>query len=201
MGESRCRAIASARDRLGLALQVKRGHLRRVHGITNQLIRCFPKHDLTGASRLLEPCADIHRIADGDVSARPDRTLFQIRRRGEDLTRIDRRLGRQGHSPSGPELLVQRLQRLPHLHGGLHGAQRVIFVRARDTEHDDDRVADELRHCPSMPLGDAAHPIEVAVHKEGEHLGVQPLRERRGPNDVREDDGHGPTRPMPPGAG
>ena len=86
------------------------------------------------------------------------------------------------------ELPIELAQRVSHVAGSPHRAQGIVLMHRRNTEDGQDRVADELLDGATVGLDRRAHPLEVAKDELAPDLGIYLLGERRGSDDVREDD-------------
>ena len=129
-------------DRLRLALQLERLDRLDVDGATHELHRLRADVHLVRRRGLLEPRGDVDRVAGDEPLARA----------GDDLAGVD----------ADARLHAERRQRVAHLRGGAHRAQRVVLVQHRNAEHGHHRVADELLHRSAVALDDRPHPLEVA---------------------------------------
>jgi hypothetical protein len=139
--------------------------------------------DLARCRGLLEPRRRVDRVAD-------DERLRAARLGREHLARVDPGADLERHAPRRSELLVELRQPRAHLGGRPYGAQGIVLVRGRHAEDRHHRVADELRHEPSVALDDDLHLLEVAREHEAQRLRVEQLAQARGPAHVREEHRH-----------
>ena len=77
---------------------------------------------------------------------------------------------------------------IDQLEGRPHGAFRVVLVRDRGPPDCHHRVADELLDHPAVAVDDLAGGREVPVEQFADLLRVEPLRQRREPDEVDEHD-------------
>ena len=75
-----------------------------------------------------------------------------------------------------PRLDAELRQRVAHLDGGPHGAERVVLVHLRHAEDRHHGVADELLDGAAVPLDDRLHLVEVAREDRAQRLGVESTR-------------------------
>jgi len=71
-----------------------------------------------------------------------------------------------------------------------NGPERVVLVKARDTEHHHDGIADELLHRAPVTLDDRRHRLEVAGQQPSQRLRVESFTERGRTDQIAEDQGH-----------
>ncbi|MEX2457879.1 MAG: hypothetical protein WD770_02715 [Actinomycetota bacterium] len=110
-------------------------------------------------------------------------------RAGDDLPGVDAGPDLDADAVEVGELLVEPSQCALDLVGGAHGPQGVVLVQRGDAEHGHHGVPDELLDGSPVALEHDARQIEVPAHESTERLGVQPLGQGRGADDVDEDDG------------
>ncbi len=139
--------------------------------------------DLVAVRGLLEPGGHVDGVAAGEPL--PQRGVA-----GDHLAGVDAGPGLQPHAPALLQLLVQLLQRRAHVERGPHRSQRVVLARSRNPEDRHDRVADELLHGSSVAHQRLAHRAEVARDDLAQGLGVEPLAQARGVDEVAEHDRH-----------
>ena len=107
-----------------------------------------------------------------------------------DLARVHAGARDDRHAPRALELLVQRLQALPHLQRGADGAQGVVLVQLRDAEDGHHRIADELLDHAAVTLDDDLHLVEVPGDEPAQRLRVELLPEAHRVGYVGEEHGH-----------
>ena len=81
-----------------------------------------------------------------------------------------------------------RGQGLSDLGRGANRAEGVVLVDPRDAEHGHGRVADELLQYPAVPLHDGPHRVERAGQQPAQRLRIELLPQRRGTDQVAEQD-------------
>ena len=139
---------------------------------------------LVGIGGLLEPRGDVHRVARDQRLARAD----------HDLARVRAHPACHPHVAGRVEVAAELDQRRAHLLGCAHRPQGVVLVQVRQPEDRHHRVADELLNGAAVPLHGRAHAGVVCRHHASEHLRVEPIAERRRPDQVAEEHGHRPPR-------
>ncbi len=171
-------------DPVGLALQLERLHRHDLHGVANEPVRRVADQHLGDRRRLLQARGGVHRVAGDEPLTRGDVP-------GDDLAGVDAGSVLQANAPASLEPRVELDERVLHLERGADGAEGVVLVEHRETEHGHDRVADVLLHGPAVALEHGAHPVEVLAQDLAERLGVQRLAEARRALQVAEDDRDG----------
>jgi hypothetical protein len=89
--------------------------------------------------------------------------------------------------PSAP-LPVDRLHRQDDVKPGAYRAFDIVLMCSREAEIDQDAVAEILGDVPLVPPHDRLDLALVVADEDAEVLGVEPLGERGGPDEVTEDD-------------
>jgi hypothetical protein len=169
------------RDGLGLALQVERGDGLGLDRVPDEAVRRLAEEGVPWFGGLLEPGGDVHGVA-------RDEPLAGGRIAGHDLARVHADAGREANAVVALELGVQVDERGVHAGCGADGAQSVVLVEPRDTEHRHDGVTDELLDGSLVPLDHRSHPVEVAGHDPSQGFGVQLLAEGGRAGHVGKDD-------------
>ena len=157
-------------NRVGLALQLERFDRLDVGCVADERERRLADQHLTRLRRLLQPSGDVDRVPGREPLLRPR----------HHLTRHD----------ADPPLQPQLGQRVSHLHGRPHRAQRVVLVQHRHAEHGHHRIADELLHAPAVPLHDRLHPLEIARQQRPQPLGIERLAQLGRAGEVAEEHRH-----------
>ena len=157
-------------NRLGLALQLEGLDRLDLGRVSDERERRLSDQHLARLRRLLQPRRDVDRIAGRQPLLGPRHHLA-------------------GHD-ADPSLEPELGQRVPHLHGRTHRAQRVVLVQHRHAEHGHHGVADELLHGAAVPLDDRLHPLEVAREQRAQPFGIERLAERGRAGQVAEQHGH-----------
>jgi len=179
-----------ARLRRDRALRPYRGEHRKRRGLAfrdDGLVRSVLDRD---ASELLgqradDDLANVGTLLDarGDVDdVAGDEELAGGARFGDGLTAVDAHARRELDG----QLAIQLGELVAHRQAGPHGALGVVVVHARDTEHDHDRIADELLDGAAVTLGDRAHPIEIPSHRRPHELWIVLGAERGRPDGIGE---------------
>jgi hypothetical protein len=169
--------------RLGLALEVERLDGRDLDGILHEPVRALAQQDLAWSRGLLEASGDVHRVAGHQA-------LAARRIAGDDLARVHTDPRREPDAVVAFEVVVQRLERLPHVVRCPNGSQRIVFVELRDPEHRHHGVADELLDRTAVPFDHGRHLIEVSAHDTAERFGIEAFAEGRRAGDIGEHDRH-----------
>ena len=148
-------------------------------GVSHQPIGGFAEQDLTRGRVLLEPGGHVDRVSGNE-------SLIGLGLTCDDLAGVDADARRDGHSPGGADLLVEVVQGGGHLLRRSDGPQRVVLVQLRHAENRHHRVADELLHRSAVPLHRPAHLVEVQRHHPAYGLGIKPLPECGGLDNIAE---------------
>ena len=168
-----------------LALRVELDHVPVRDVATCRALRSLADEHRSRHRELLQARRDVHGVAahhqlasGGGVPAR------------DDLARVYADAKSRLRSMALAQDVLVRAERRLHRECRAHGALGVVFVRARDAEHGEHRVAGEL-------LAHAAEALHLGVHQREElslqrsHvLGVEALAERGRADEVGEQDGH-----------
>jgi hypothetical protein len=176
---------AERRHRLRLALQRQRLDRLDLDRVAHQRVGGLADVDLVGRRRRLQPRGDVDRVAGGELLVGGGVVA------GHHLAGVHAGAVGQLHAVALGEVGVDRLQRRLHADRRAHGAQRVVLVRARQAEHRHDRVADVLLDLAAVALDLRRHGLEVALLDLVHRLAVEPLAERRGVLQIREEQGDG----------
>ncbi len=161
---------AEGLDGLRLALQRERLDGLDLHRVAHEHASLSADQRLSRRSRLLEARSDV------DGVARDERLALAA---DDDLAGVD----------ADPRLEPVLGDRGAHLRGSTDRAQGIVLMRDRDPEDRHDRVADELLHRSAVALDDRAQILEVAAHASAQRLGIGRLPQRRGADEVAEEDG------------
>jgi len=159
-----------SRDQLGLPLHRQRFERFRVDCLTDELERRVVDQHLARLRCLLQTRCNVDRVA----GRQP------LLGAGDDLAGSE---ADAAFDPEAPEAL-------PHLQRGPAGTQCIVLVRNRDAEHGHDGIADELLNRASVSLDSLLHALEVAGEQRAQGLRVSRLPQRRGADDVAEEDGY-----------
>ena len=171
-------------DVLALAPEGERAERAGADPVLDEPVGLLAKQDLARLRRLLQARGDVERVAASD-------RLPRRRVADDDFAGVDPHPRTESDAPAGLELAVQALERLAHLAGGPHSAERIVLVQHRYAEHAEHRVADELLDRPAVPLEDWPHLVEIAQHHEPQRLGIDVFAEARRAGDVAEENGYG----------
>ena len=139
----------------------------------------LPHDDLVRSGGRLELRRDPDRLSGHEA-------LACVRRRGDDLPRLDPDPDLERDSVLLQELLVERGDPGLDVERGARGAERVVLVRDRDPERGHDRVARVLLDRASVAHDRRRHGLEVALQDGAERLRVESRRKRHGLDDVGE---------------
>ena len=179
IGENRFEPVR--RHRFGFALQVERLHGRDLNGILDQPVRDLPDHDLSRRGCLLEACGHVDGVSGHE-------TLSARRISGDHLARVHPDPDLDPDTVIALQFGVQRLERLAHTARCPNRADRIVLVRARDTEDRHDRVADELLHRATVGVDHELHLVEESTHHAAKGLRIQAFTERGRAGDIGEQD-------------
>ena len=171
-------------DPFGLALRLEWFDGLDLHRVAHQAEGRVAEIDLVLRRRLLEPRCGVHRVAGGELLARARVVV------GDHLAGVHAGAHRKRHAVAGLQVLVQFGQGTPHAGGGAHRAKCVVLVRTRQAEDGHDRVADELLDLAAVPHDLGRHRGEPALLQFVQRLGIDPLAQCGGADQVAEDDGH-----------
>src|SRR5712691_786079 len=156
-------------DGLGLSLELERPGGLGCDRVADEVKRGGSDQSLAGRSRLLEPRSEVDGVACHEGLA------FA----GDDLTRVD----------ADANLELERSDHLLHLRGGSDRAQRIVLVRLGNAEHGHHCVADALLDRAAVALDDLAHLLVIPGHQPPRRVRMRAFSERRGTDDVAEEDG------------
>jgi hypothetical protein len=159
------------RHRLGLALQLERVNGIDLGRVSDERERRLSDQHLARLRCLLQPRRDVDRIAGRQPLLGPRHHLA-------------------GHD-ADPSLEPEFGQRIPHLHGRTHRAQRVVLMQHRHAEHGHHGVADELLNGAAVTFDDRLHQFEVVREQRSQPFGIERLAERGRAGQVAEQHGHG----------
>ena len=98
---------------------------------------------------------EIHRLPECETSVAPPAD--------SNLAGVHADPGPESNPELPIELLVQAGGRHLHVEGGADRAEGVVLVDARDAEHADDGISDELLDCAFVSLDCRAHRGEIAT--------------------------------------
>src|SRR5437868_5988367 len=165
-----------------LALQVEANRLLEGEAGSAGEVGSFAHQHRPGSSRLLEPSGNVHGVPGHDqlLGGRSDRR--------DDLAGVDADPDLKPDPVVTLEALVERLEPLAHLQGGVEGTFRVVLADGWDAENGHDGVPDVLLDGPAPRLDDVGHLAEVGAQQRSQAFGVQLLAEARGTGDVGEQD-------------
>jgi hypothetical protein len=169
-------------DGLALSLQRQRPDFLGRDRLPHEPVGRLADQDLPGLRGALETRGGVHGVS-GDERLSPARVP------GDHLAGEEARSERERHSPALAELLVQAMQRVPHLLRRAHRPQGVVLVDLRDPEDRHHRVADELLHHAAVALEHHLDLVEAAGDQPAHGLRVQLLSEAGRVGDIREEDG------------
>ncbi len=130
-------------DALRLALQLERFDGLDLDRVLDQAICGIAEKNLSGRGRLLEAGGDVHRVAGHQA-------LTARRIPGDDLAGVHADPRREPDAMVAFEVVVQRLERLPHAVRRPNRSERVVLVELGDPEHRHHGVADELLDRPAV---------------------------------------------------
>ena len=139
----------------------------------------LPHDDLVRSGGRLELRRDPDRLSGHEA-------LACVRRRGDDLPRLDPDPDLERDSVLLQELLVERGDPGLDVERGARRAERVVLVRDRDPERGHDRVARVLLDRASVAHDRRRHGLEVALQDGAERFRVESRRKRHGLDDVGE---------------
>jgi hypothetical protein len=131
------------KNRFGLALQVERLDGDDLDGVLHEPLRALAQQDLARGRGLLEAGGDVHRVAGHQAL-----TARWIP--GDDFAGVHADARREPDAMVAFEVVVRRLERLPHSVRRPNGSERVVLVELRDPEHRHHGVADELLDRPAV---------------------------------------------------
>jgi len=154
------------------------------HGRASEAIGLLADQGLARGGGLLQPGRGVHGVPGGQP-------LAGGRVAGHDLAGVHAGSGGDGDTEVPLQLLVQRVQGLPHVRRGPQGPEGVVLVEHRHAEHGHHGIADELLDGPPVALHHRLDPVEVPPHDPAEGLRVEALPHVGGPRHVGEQDGHG----------
>jgi hypothetical protein len=155
----------------------------RDDGVPHQAVGRLSHQDLPWSGSLFQPGRHVHGIPD-------DQRLAAAGRPGHDFSRVDSGPGGDPHPPGPLELVVQRVEGLPHLDPCPHRSESVILVKSGDPEDCHHRIAYEFLDGSSMPLDHQFHLFEIPRHDSAERFGVEVLAKDGGAGHVRKERGH-----------
>ena len=169
-------------DRFGLALQPPWLHRLGSQVPPREALGRGGDEDIADLRRRLEPRRGVERITGNPALDRG--AIVRERLPGIDGDAdLDPRV-------DATDLAVEFVGGPSHLQRRANGTEGVIFVRRRDPECTDHRVADELLDRAAMPFDRGAHRSEVAVQDASEDLGIRSLSEVRRADEVAEQRSH-----------
>ena len=181
VGQDRLESVR--RNRFGFALQFERLDGRDLDGILDQPVRDLPDHDLSRRGRLLEACGHVDGVSGHE-------TLSGRRISGDHLARVHPDPDLDPDTVIALQFGVQRLERFAHAARRPNRADRIVLVRARDTEDRHHRITDEFLHRAAVGVDHELHLVEEATHHATEGLRIQTLSECGRTGDVGEQDRH-----------
>ena len=164
-------------------------HFQRLDGlnvdrVAHQPIRQLAEVDLAHGRGLLQPRRDVHRVARGEVLVGAGVAG------GHHFAGVDAGSIGQRHAVTRQQVLIDARQRRAHAAGRAHGAQRVVFVGARQAKDSHDRIADVLFDLAAVARDLGGHRAEIALLDLVHGFAVDALAERRGVFQVAKDDRH-----------
>ena len=173
-------------DGLGLALHHDLAEILDVERVGHEAMGAGRDQDGPGFRGGLHPCRDIHGVTEGGV------LVAKVR---SDVADNDRAAVDPGPDPEieamrGPQLPRELLGRDDHVERRVHGPVRVVLMGDRGAEKGEHRIALELGDRALIAEDGLRHSVEGFIHHRGPVLGIHPLRECRGADDVGEERGH-----------
>jgi len=170
--------------RPALALQLERRHRLHRGRVADQPPGALADQHLAGSGRLLQAGGEVDGVADEDVLA-ADRVA------DHHLAGVDAGAHLQPYAPVRVQLQVELRERLTQLGRAAYRPQRVVLVQPRDAVDGHHGVADELGDGAAVAGEHLGGLVVVAGDHLPEQLGIQPLAQPGGADQVAEDDGDG----------
>jgi ABC-2 type transport system ATP-binding protein len=145
--------------------------------VLDEAVGRLAEDDLPGRGGLLEPLADVDRVA-------ADEAVAGGRIAGHHLAGVDP----DPHLEVDLARAIELRDALLDVERGSHGPQGIVLVDDRHAEDGHDLVADELLDGAAMRLDDRRGTFEEAEHQVAERLRVEPARELGERDEVAEED-------------
>ena len=182
---------APGRHGLGLSLEIERRQSLQLDRVGDGERSRLADRDRLGLARSLQPRGDVHDVTGDRPALRARLAVDGLAARDADAHAQRARLEPEG----GADPLHRCHERQPRPHSTLG----IVVADARRAEDGHRGVADELLQLAAVTRNRLPHRLEVRVLHERDVLGVEPLRQRREPDEVGEENRDDPPLERPLG--